>query len=234
MHLHVTNKDVQAIVQISIDPRFEIRDFLNELRNEWTILGKHESFHQIHHDIIIPLFQKIQQISKTFANNFMCVPNYKKPQLNFFKNFVSKERNSTGDDSCYVSHNCPSKEATSLVMVSHPQFCLHVLIHLNNKNFPTKFVKRMCLGFKLQQNLKLPNLLLFKVTKETQKQPNREIRIIGPKLIRILNKSFIPMSMNNNSSQCHWQLPQLGHHFVFHLKLRQSYFRMVHLIMNYT
>jgi hypothetical protein len=51
------NKDIRAIVQISIDPRFEIRDFLNEVQNEWMILGKHECFHQIRHDIIILLFQ---------------------------------------------------------------------------------------------------------------------------------------------------------------------------------
>ncbi len=84
------NKDVQAIIQISIDLRFEIRDFLNELQNEWIILGKHECFHQINHDIIILLSQNLWQISKTFINIFMCVPNYKKPQLNFFENFVSK------------------------------------------------------------------------------------------------------------------------------------------------
>ncbi len=40
----MTNKDVQAIVQISIDPRFEIKNFLNELRNEWTILKKMNAF----------------------------------------------------------------------------------------------------------------------------------------------------------------------------------------------
>ncbi len=27
MHLYMTNRDIQAIVQISIDPRFEIKDF---------------------------------------------------------------------------------------------------------------------------------------------------------------------------------------------------------------
>jgi hypothetical protein len=52
----MTNKDVWAIVQISIDPRFETKDFLNELWNEWMILGKYECFHQIYHDIIILLF----------------------------------------------------------------------------------------------------------------------------------------------------------------------------------
>ncbi len=46
-----------TIVQISIDPKFEIKDFLNELQNEWMILRKHECFHQIHHEIIILLFQ---------------------------------------------------------------------------------------------------------------------------------------------------------------------------------
>jgi hypothetical protein len=45
MHLRMTDKDVEAIVQISIDPKFEIKDILNELGNEWTILGKHEYFH---------------------------------------------------------------------------------------------------------------------------------------------------------------------------------------------
>ncbi len=79
------DKDIQAIIQISIDPKFEIRDFLNE----WMILGKHECFYQICHDIIILLSQFLQQISKTFVNIFMCVPNYKKPQLNFFKNFTN-------------------------------------------------------------------------------------------------------------------------------------------------
>ncbi len=34
MHFHMTDKDVQAIVQISIDPKLEIRDFLNELWND--------------------------------------------------------------------------------------------------------------------------------------------------------------------------------------------------------
>ncbi len=85
----MTDKDVEAIVQISIDPKFEIKDILNELGNEWTILGKHEYFHWIHNDIIIFLFQFIWQISKTSVNIFMCVLHYKKPQLNFFKNFTS-------------------------------------------------------------------------------------------------------------------------------------------------
>ncbi len=79
MHLCSTDKDIRAIAQISIDPRFEIKDFLNELQNEWTILRKHECFHQICHDIIILLSQFHRRISKTSINIFMRVPNYKKP-----------------------------------------------------------------------------------------------------------------------------------------------------------
>jgi hypothetical protein len=75
----MTDKDIQAIVQISIDPKFEIKDFPNELQNEWMFFGKHECFHQICHDIIILLFQFLQQISKHSVNIFMCVLNYKKP-----------------------------------------------------------------------------------------------------------------------------------------------------------
>jgi hypothetical protein len=49
------------------------------LQNEWTILRKHECFHQICHDIIILLSQFHRRISKTSINIFMRVPNYKKP-----------------------------------------------------------------------------------------------------------------------------------------------------------
>jgi hypothetical protein len=79
MHLRIIDKDIQTIVQISIDPKFEIRDFLNELRNKWMILGKHECFHQICHDIIILLFQFLQQYPK-LPPIFSCVcPTTKKP-----------------------------------------------------------------------------------------------------------------------------------------------------------
>jgi hypothetical protein len=59
------------------------------------ILRKHECFHQIHHEIIILLFQFLWQMSEMSVNIFKCVPNYKKPQLNFFKTSqaISKERN---------------------------------------------------------------------------------------------------------------------------------------------
>ncbi len=36
MHLCMTNNDIRAIIQISINPKFEIKDFLNELQNEWN------------------------------------------------------------------------------------------------------------------------------------------------------------------------------------------------------
>jgi hypothetical protein len=52
---------------------------LNELQNEWTILGKHECFHKIRDDIIILLSQFLWQIPKTSVNIFMCVVNSKKP-----------------------------------------------------------------------------------------------------------------------------------------------------------
>jgi hypothetical protein len=57
----------------------------------------------------------------------------------------------TCDDFCYLSHNCPSKETTSLAMASHPQFCSHVSMHLNNKNFLAKFVRKMCLWVQTQK-----------------------------------------------------------------------------------
>ncbi len=68
------DKDIQAIIQISVDPKFEIKDFLNELHNEWMIFWKHEHFHQICHDIIILFFQFIRQISKHYVNIFKFVP----------------------------------------------------------------------------------------------------------------------------------------------------------------
>jgi hypothetical protein len=49
----------------------------------------------------------------------------------------------TGDDSCYLSHNCPYEEATSLAMASYLQFFPHASMHSNNKNFLTRFVGRM-------------------------------------------------------------------------------------------
>ncbi len=58
-----------------------------------------------------------------------------------------------GDNSCYLSHNCPSIEITSLAMASHPRFCLQSSMHLNNENSLVKFVGRMHFGFKLKQNL---------------------------------------------------------------------------------
>jgi hypothetical protein len=35
----MTDKDIWAIVQISIDPKFEIKDFLNELWSEWLLMA---------------------------------------------------------------------------------------------------------------------------------------------------------------------------------------------------
>jgi hypothetical protein len=55
-----------------------------------------------------------------------------------------------GDNSCYLSHNCPFEEAVSLAMASHPQFYLHASMHSNNGNFLAKFVRRMCFSFQTQ------------------------------------------------------------------------------------
>jgi hypothetical protein len=55
----------------------------------------------------------------------MCVPNYKKTLIKLLQKFhkqLVKKETLIVDDSCYLSHNCPSKEATSLKMASHPQF----------------------------------------------------------------------------------------------------------------
>jgi hypothetical protein len=82
------------------------------------------------------------------------VSNYKKPKLNFLENFTGnyKERNIIGDDYCYLSHNCPSKETISLVMASHPQSCPQASMHSNNENFLVKFVGKMC--FRVQSQTK--------------------------------------------------------------------------------
>jgi hypothetical protein len=85
----------------------------------------------------------------------MCVLDHKIPQLNLFENLVGslkRKETSTGDNSCYFSYNCPFKETTSLVMVSHPQFYPHGSMHSSNKNFLAEFVQRMRFGFKLKQN----------------------------------------------------------------------------------
>jgi hypothetical protein len=123
MHLCMTNKDIQAIVQISIDPKFEIKDFLNELQNEWMILGKHECFHQIHHDIIILFFQFLRQISKTYQYFQVCAQLQETPieLLQKLHKQLARKKTLTVNNVCYFSHNCPSEEATSLVMASHPQ-----------------------------------------------------------------------------------------------------------------
>jgi hypothetical protein len=63
---------------------------------------------------------------------------------------VNKERNASKDGSCYLSHNCPFEEATSLAMTSHPQFYPQVSMHSNNQNFLAKFVGRMHFGVQTQ------------------------------------------------------------------------------------
>ncbi len=51
---------------------------------------------------------------------------------------INKERNVIGDDSCYLSHNCPFKEVTSLAMASHPQFCSQAFNAFKQRKLPCK------------------------------------------------------------------------------------------------
>jgi hypothetical protein len=55
-----------------------------------------------------------------------------------------------GDNSCYLSHNCPYEETTSLAMAPHLQFCLQASKYSNNKNFLVGFVGRMHFGVQTQ------------------------------------------------------------------------------------
>ncbi len=158
MHVCMTDQNIRTIVQISIDPRFEIRDFLNELQNEWMILGKHECFHQICHDIIILFFQLLQQISRTFVNIFMCVPNYKKPQLIFLKTswVISKERN-TNSWQFLLSFTQLSIWRSNFFGDGFTPTILSIAsMHSNNRNFLARFVGRMHFGVQIQIKPMIP------------------------------------------------------------------------------
>jgi hypothetical protein len=64
----------------------------------------------------------------------------------------------SGHDSCYLSHNCPFAEVTSLAMASHPQFCLQASMLSNNKSFHVKFVRRMHFGVQTRTKPLTPQL----------------------------------------------------------------------------
>ncbi len=66
-----------------------------------------------------------------------------------------------GDNSCYLSHNCPFEETTSLAMASHLQFFPQASKHLNNGNFLAGFVGRMHFGVQTQTKLVTPWLAPF-------------------------------------------------------------------------
>ncbi len=56
----------------------------------------------------------------------MCVPNYKKTPIELLQKLIGqlvRKETPTCDDSCYLSHNYPYEEATSLAMASHLQLC---------------------------------------------------------------------------------------------------------------
>jgi len=62
----------------------------------------------------------------------------------------------TSDDSCYLSHNIPSKEVASLAMASHLQFHPQAPMYSNNENFLVGFVGRMCFGVQTQTKPLIP------------------------------------------------------------------------------
>jgi hypothetical protein len=55
-----------------------------------------------------------------------------------------------GEDFYYLSHNCPFKEADSLAMASHLQFCPQASMHSNNENFLIRLVGIMYFGVQIQ------------------------------------------------------------------------------------
>jgi len=60
---------------------------------------------------------------------------------------LAKKEMLGGDDSCYLSDNCPFEKTISLSMVSHLQFCSQVTKHSNNGNFLAWMItwKTLCL-----------------------------------------------------------------------------------------
>jgi hypothetical protein len=60
-----------------------------------------------------------------------------------------------GEDFYYLSHNCPFKEADSLAMASHLQFCPQASMHSNNMNILAGFFGRICFGVQIQKLMKL-------------------------------------------------------------------------------
>jgi hypothetical protein len=116
---------------------------------------------------------------------------------------LTRKETPIGNNYCYFSHNCPPKEAISFAMASHHNFIYMLQCIQTIETSLQNLLEECVMGFKFKQNLWLPNWLLFKTMKQAQKQPNCEIRIIGPKFIRILSVGFVPMSMSNHFNQCH-------------------------------
>ncbi len=86
--MHMTNKDVWAIVQISIDPRFELGISLMSYGmngKSWENMNVFIKFAMTLFYFIFNFFDKYPKLPSIYS----CVPNYKKPQLNFFKNFTN-------------------------------------------------------------------------------------------------------------------------------------------------
>jgi hypothetical protein len=74
-----------------------------------------------------------------------------------------------GDNFCYLSHNCPYEETTSLEMDAHYNF-VRKLQNIQTIGISLQDLLEECiLGFKLKQTPSLPKWLLFKAMKQVQK-----------------------------------------------------------------
>jgi hypothetical protein len=68
---------------------------------------------------------------------------------------LTRKETLVGDNSCYLSHNYPSKKVVSLAMASHLQFCPQASMHSNNMNILAGFFGRICFGVQIQKLMKL-------------------------------------------------------------------------------
>jgi hypothetical protein len=148
------DKDVWPIIQISIDPRFEIKGFMDELQNEWTILGKHECFHQIYHDNYFAPSIFLTNIQNFCQYLHVCAQLQKTPikLLQNLRGQLERKEMQAGDNFCYLSHNCPFEEAASLAMASHPHFIYMLQCIQTMKTSLQFFLEEYGLGFKFKQN----------------------------------------------------------------------------------
>lgn len=89
MHMSMIYQSFRAILQTTYNPWFEIRNLLNQLKNEsWSLLWHHERLHQICQNVVVLIFQFFWQIPKATITVLMCMTNHKESQLNLLKHFI--------------------------------------------------------------------------------------------------------------------------------------------------